>query len=269
MLSRQTDETKGTQQLGRLVAAAGALLMLVVALSAWAGGQAAGGGSWLSDLSRQLIAVLPAGLRATLIAQAQVMGLPLAADSQAYWFMARAGGIIAYVLLWLATCWGILMSSKAIKGVVDVPVAFALHEFLPILAVGFATLHAVVLLGDSYIGFKPWQILVPFASPYEPFWTGLGTLALYLLIALIASFYVRKRIGQKAWRALHYASYVAFLMALLHGIMAGSDTGTPAMTILYWVTAGLSVFLIYYRLLAYAPKRPRTNSPVRPPTAES
>ena len=82
-----------------------------------------------------------------------------------------------------------MMSSKVIKGVVSIPVAFALHEYLPILGVIFAALHALVLMGDAYIGFTPWQLLIPFTSSYKPFWTGLGVLAFYLFVALIASFY--------------------------------------------------------------------------------
>lgn len=231
---------------------AGLSLLLLVALAAL---------GWDSGL-----ALLPAPVRAAAGEQARLMGLPLGDGSHAYWYLARAGGVVAYLLLWLATCWGIMMSSKVIKGVVEVPVAYALHEYLPILGVVFAALHAVVLLGDSYIDFAPWHLLVPFVGPYKPLWTGLGILALYLSVALIASFYVRKRIGQKTWRALHYTSYLAFLMALLHGVMAGSDSGAAAMRGLYLITGGLSVFLLLYRLMAYAP-RPQRPAPARGPAS--
>lgn len=264
MTSRQKEENGNGKRLGWLIVAAGAILILIGGLVIELGLPGVSIASRLGQVAGQLAATLPLGLRTTLGTQAQLMGLPLAADSQAYWFTARAGGIVAYVLLWVATCWGILMSSKAIKGVVDAPLAFALHEYLPLLAVGFAMIHAIVLLGDTYIDFHFWQLFVPFTSPYKPFWTGLGTMALYLLVALIASFHVRKRIGQKTWRTLHYASYLAFLMALLHGVMAGSDTGTMAMKALYWFTGGVSVFLIYYRLLAYAPKAARSMPSARP-----
>lgn len=219
-----------------------------------------------AEAARAALGVLPAPVRASAVEQAQLMGLPLAEGSHAYWYLARAGGVMAYLLLWLATCWGIMMSSKVIKGVVDVPVAYALHEYLPILGVVFAALHAVVLLGDSYIDFAPWHLLVPFAGPYKPLWTGLGIVALYMSVALIASFYVRKRIGQKTWRALHYTSYLAFLLALLHGVMAGSDTGSMTMRLLYVLTGGLSVFLLLYRMLAYMPRPQRAaTTRARPP----
>ncbi len=255
----KTSETKGTdRRLLRPVAAAGVMILAVAVFALWRDYQLAAGDSLLGRFTLEAVGLLPASLKTAAAAQARAMGLPLVADTKAYWYMARAGGIVAYVLLWLATCWGIMMSSKVIKGVVSVPVAYALHQYLPILGVVFVALHAVVLLGDTYIDFKPWQLLVPFTGPYQPFWTGLGILAFYLFVALIASFYVRKRIGQKTWRALHYTSYLAFLIALAHGVMAGTDSGSQAMRALYLITGGLSVFLVLYRMLAYAPKTRRS-----------
>lgn len=231
----------------------GALIVLVTLSGSrvWAGGA--------SGLSAGA-GLRPAALMGAAGEQARVMGLPLTSDSSAYWYMARAGGIMAYLLLWLGTCWGIMMSSKVIKGVVGTPVAYGLHEFLPLVGVVFAALHALVLLGDSYIDFAPWHLLVPFSGPYKPLWTGLGIIAFYLSVALIASFYARKIIGQKTWRALHYLTYLAFAIALIHGVMAGSDSGTAFMQAVYAITGGVSVFLLFYRLLAYAPRAPRTAS---------
>ena len=198
-------------------------------------------------------------MRTNLEVQARLMGLPFTAGSQAFWYLARAGGIVAYLLLWLATCWGIMMSSKVIKDYVPVPVAFALHGYLPILGVVFAAIHALALLGDTYIGFSLFQLLVPFTSSYEPIWTGFGSLAFYISLALLLSFTIRKKIGPKVWRAFHYTAYVGFLLALVHGVMAGSDSKTQVMQMIYLTTGGISLFLLYYRLLAYAPRKSRTK----------
>lgn len=259
------NDTRAVKQIVGLVIVGSFILILVGLAALWRNFLLAGDQSWLSQLSRAAIGMMPPSLRIIGSDQARVMGLPLAADSQAYWYLARAGGVVAYILLWLATCWGIMMSSKVIKGVVSVPVAFALHEFLPILGVVFAALHALVLLGDAYIGFTPWQLLIPFTSSYKPFWTGLGVLAFYLFVALIASFYMRKRIGQKTWRSLHYTSYLGFLIALLHGLMAGSDSDTIVMQIIYLVTGGVAIFLVLFRMLAYSPRIQRASTANRPP----
>ena len=186
------------------------------------------------------------GLGAGAANQLQIMGLPLAPDTQAYWYMARAGGIVAYLLLWLGSLWGVLMSTKLAKGLY----AFGLHEFLPILAMVFATLHALVLLGDHYIGFDLLQLAVPFTASYRPLWTGMGTLALYLGTALAASFYVRRLIGRRTWRLLHYATYGVFALALAHGLMAGTDSTLPLVRWMYFATGASLLFVTLVRIFS-------------------
>ena len=265
MITGNNDDTREARQLMGFIIMGSCILILAGLFVLWRNYQLAGDQSWLSQFSRMAIGMMPLSLRIIVSDQARIMGLPLAADSQAYWYLARAGGVVAYILLWLATCWGIMMSSKVIKGIVSVPVAFALHEYLPILGVVLAALHALALLGDTYIGFTPWQLLIPFTSPYKPFWTGLGVLAFYLFVALIASFYMRKWIGQKTWRTFHYTAYLGFLISLLHGLMAGSDSDTTVMQIIYLVTGGIAIFMVLFRMLAYSPRVQRAAATNRPP----
>jgi predicted ferric reductase len=182
--------------------------------------------------------------------EAQTMGLPLADGSKAFWYMARAGGIIAYLLLWLATLWGVLISSKMVKGWIDGTLLYRMHEFLPLLAMIFAVVHALVLLGDTYIGFGWLDLLIPFRAPYRAVYTGFGSLALYLSIALIASFYMRTLISRRTWRLLHYLTYLAFGLALVHGVMTGADTRQPAVYWMYIVTGATLLFATFYRVLA-------------------
>jgi sulfoxide reductase heme-binding subunit YedZ len=263
MLTKRDQNAGENRQWLMLAGAGGGILTLLMLIGlVWFGIFAPSG-----HVGQSAGEALSQPLRAVLVEQAQLMGLPLEAGSQAFWFLARAGGIVAYLLLWLATCWGIMMSSKLTQGYVTVPAAFALHEYLPILSMVFVALHVLALLGDTYISFSIWQLLVPFTSSYEPFWTGLGSLSFYLSLALIASFYLRKQISQKVWRAFHYTSYLAYLIALTHGVMAGSDSGTPGMRVIYLVTGGLSLFLVYYRLLSYLPRKNHTR-PGRLPAHE-
>ena len=197
-------------------------------------------------------------VQAVVHTEASTMGLPLAGETSAYWYMARAGGMVAYLLLWLATFWGVAMSSKLTQGLVKAGVVFAFHEFLPLLAVMFAILHAGALLGDSYFAFSLVDLLIPFSGPYKPLWTGLGGIAFYLSIALVASFYVRSYIGRRAWRAFHYLAYVAFLLAMVHGITAGSDSSQPLVWFMYLLTGSSILFATFFRLFTLrrpAPKR--------------
>jgi sulfoxide reductase heme-binding subunit YedZ len=48
-------------------------------------------------------------------------------------------------------------------------------------------------------------------------------IALDLFVALIATSLLRKRVGQRAWRAIHWTSHAMWPLALLHGITAGTD----------------------------------------------
>ena len=197
--------------------------------------------------------------------EAQTMGLPLVTGTKAYWFLARAGGVTAYLLLWFATLWGVLMAGKMTKGVVDPPLAFGLHEFFPTLAMVFAAIHAAVLLGDAYIGFNLIDMLVPFQAPYRTVWTGLGSLAFYLSVALIASFYLKRLVNRKLWRAFHYTAYLAFTLALVHGLMAGTDSTLPAVRWMYILTGASLLFATIYRILAMA-KPARAAAPAIRPT---
>jgi sulfoxide reductase heme-binding subunit YedZ len=213
--------------------------------------------SLLAVLSTNLVVAMPASVRSLLANEAQLMDLPLTGQTSAYWYMARAGGIVAYLLLWLSTIWGLILSTKVTARLIPAPVAYGAHEFLALLAVLFTALHAGVLLGDEYIKFNIFHLAFPFTAPYEPVWTGMGTIALYLSITMTGSFYVRKQIGQKLWRTLHYFTFVAYTLALSHGLMAGSDSSLLIMKFMYLGT-GLSVlFLIFYRLLTLRASRTR------------
>jgi predicted ferric reductase len=204
-------------------------------------------------------AALLAQLGITIAREGQVMGLPLVENTKAYWYMARAGGILAYLLLWLGTVLGVLMSGKVTKGLL----AYGIHEFLPILAVIFAGLHAAVLLGDQYIGFSLGNLLVPFSAPYRPLWTGLGTLTFYLSAALVASFYVKRWIGRRTWRLFHYTTYLAFTLALVHGMMAGTDSTSPVVRWMYLLTGAALVFATLVRVLTIKRSTPRSAPALR------
>ena len=99
------------------------------------------------------------------------------------------------------------------------------HQFTALFGLAPGLFHGLLLLGDHGIGFSLVQEIVPFAaSSYRPVWVGLRQITFYLWLAIAFSFYVRKRIGQKTWRVLHYVSLLTFALALVHGIFSGTDT---------------------------------------------
>ena len=166
------------------------------------------------------------------------------------WYFSRSSGTVAYMLLAGSTVWGLLLSSKLIKEAVPAALALAMHNILSWLAIALTGLHALALLFDSYFTYTLSSIVIPFLGPYRPGWVGLGIIGFYLMFFVSISFNFRKQIGQKRWRQLHYLSFVAYLGATIHGVMAGTDTGNLGMQALYWGSGLLVLFLTNFRLLA-------------------
>lgn len=164
------------------------------------------------------------------------------------WYAARAGGILAYLLLTASVCLGLLMSGKA--RLKQWP-RFALedvHRFLGILAGIFIVIHGGALLLDSFVPFSLSQLLVPGTSSYRPLAVGLGVVAAELLVALALTNRYRKRIGHRVWRRLHMLNLAVWAFALLHGLTAGTDASTLWALVLYAGTAWLVLALLIHRV---------------------
>lgn len=180
-------------------------------------------------------------------------------DPKAYWYLSRGSAFVALSLLWASMALGLLLTNKMARNWPGVPAAFAIHEFISLLGIGFSLFHALVLLGDRYINYDFAQVAIPFASSYEPVWVGLGQVGFYVMLILTLSFYVRQKIGQKAWRVIHYVSFLTYGMAFLHGLTSGSDTSLPWVQQYYWVSGGILLFLLMYRIVISFPAK---KSPV-------
>ena len=177
---------------------------------------------------------------------------------QAMWYVTRAAGLVSYLLLWLATAWGLAVSNKLLDPVLHRAFTYDFHQFLSLLAIGFIFLHIAVLLADQYLPFSVAQILVPFAAPYRPVWVGLGTIGLYLTLLVSVTFYIRKWIGQKTFRLIHLVSYIAFVAAALHGLFAGTDSPLMTVQMMYVLTSLSILFLTVYRIVTSRRLRSRT-----------
>ncbi len=175
----------------------------------------------------------------------------LGAEPKAYWYLARSSAWVAYGLLWLAMVFGLLMTNKLARAWPGGPTAFDLHQHASLLGLAFALFHGLILLGDRYIQASLAQILIPFAyTGFNPLAVGLGQIALYGLALVGLSFYVKAQIGRQMWRMIHLLSFSVYALALLHGIVSGSDSSTHAAQIAYWMTGGSVLFLTIYRILA-------------------
>ena len=192
-----------------------------------------------------LMLITPLG--ATLIANLNWL---FAADSvQLWWYVTRAAGIIAYLLLWFSMVWGLGVSSKIFDKMLERPFTYDFHEYISLLAIGFTLLHILVLALDRYLPYSTAQILIPFLSPYRPLWVGIGVISFYLTLLVTVTFYLRSRIGSAAFRAIHILSLVGYVGVTLHGLYAGTDAALPAMMLLYAGTGLVVIFLTIYWLV--------------------
>lgn len=164
------------------------------------------------------------------------------------WMIIRGSGIAAFAALSATTIWGLLVSTKMLGRLVKAKPLTWFHESLGIVALLATGVHVAVLTMHEYLEFTWTEILVPGASDWRRGAVTFGVVSLYGLIIVVASFYLKKHIGQKTWRLIHFASLGVFLASLIHGVSAGTDTRTPLMIGLYVGSAGVVGFLLAVRL---------------------
>ena len=91
------------------------------------------------------------------------------------------------------------------------------------LSVVFVAVHVATTVIDGFAPIGWLDAVIPFRSPYRPLWLGLGAVSTDLLIAMIGTSLLRGRLGYRAWRAVHWAAYACWPIALLHGMGTGTD----------------------------------------------
>ena len=189
--------------------------------------------------------------------------------SQLWWYTARSGGIVAWVLSAVSVVWGLLLSSPTMTRRVPRPTLLDLHRFLGALAVVFTGVHLAGLLIDQNAQVGLVDVVVPFASTWRPGAVAWGVAAFYLLIAVELTSVLRRRVGDRVWRVAHYGGFGVFLFGAFHGLSAGTDVKNP---FLWWPAAGLSaaiVGLCAARIFANGDPVPLARDPLvdRPATA--
>lgn len=171
-------------------------------------------------------------------------------EPKIFWYLSRGSAFAAYWILWLSMALGVIITNKLAQTWPGIPPAYEIHQYTSLLGLGFGLFHAIILMGDRYIAFTLGQVLIPFTTQdYRPIWVGIGQVAFYVWALVTASFYVRKQIGKKAWRLIHFASYASFLGVMLHGIFSGTDTASPLVQGLYWFSGASLLLLTVYRVL--------------------
>jgi predicted ferric reductase len=119
------------------------------------------------------------------------------------------------------------------------------HRWLSSVSLTLVAVHALALLGDGWVRFDALDALVPGIASYRAGAVAVGVLAMYGALVLHLSFGWRKRIGVRAWRALHFIAFAVFGAAVVHGLLTGSDDGLHA---LYATAVAIVLALVGVRI---------------------
>jgi DMSO/TMAO reductase YedYZ heme-binding membrane subunit len=197
-------------------------------------------------------------------------------SAQLPWYVARASGIVAWALLAGSVLWGLAMTTRTFKRVVQRPWLLDLHRFLGGLALVFTVVHVAAIVGDTYVHFGVAEVLVPLASKWHPIGVAFGIVALYLLVAVETTSLLRSHIPHPVWRRVHFLSFPLYLVTSVHLLTAGTDRHQPALLIAVAATTAAVLTLVAVRVnhdlaLATTPgggtARPPSTRPGRAPTA--
>lgn len=148
------------------------------------------------------------------------------------WYTTRGAGAMTLVLLTASVVIGIGEVRRWQPAGAPRFAVAAGHRLVSLLALAFLAVHVVTTLLDPFPPIGVLNAAIPFVTSYRPLWLGLGTLASDLLVALVVTSLVRRRLGYRTWRWVHWLAYGCWPIALLHGIGAGSDTRATWMLLL-------------------------------------
>jgi methionine sulfoxide reductase heme-binding subunit len=176
------------------------------------------------------------------------------------WYIARATGVVALVLLTITVSLGLANAARLHTTRIPRFVIHSVHRNASLLSVVFVTLHVATVILDGYVSIPVWTAVIPFTSSYKAVWLAFGTVSVDLLLAVMVTSLLRRRIGQKAWRTVHWLAYLSWPDAVVHSIGIGTDSGST------WMLAitGTCIALVLGALAVRWRARPGTHA--RPET---
>ena len=166
-----------------------------------------------------------------------------------FWILTRASGLLAYALLTTSVLVGLVLKARPFGTTLKPAAVTDLHRFLALLGLGAISVHGLALLLETAVPISLTDLMVPGIAPYRPLATGLGVLAAELMLVVYVSFSLRRRIGARTWRRLHWATYLIFVLATLHGLAAGTDSSTTWALALYGAASGAVLAATAWRAL--------------------
>jgi DMSO/TMAO reductase YedYZ heme-binding membrane subunit len=177
-----------------------------------------------------------------------------------WWFLTRATGIVATILLCLSLILGLLFSSRETGKRLRPNWWLDLHNMLGGLTLAFTVAHIVAVVIDPDAGFTIAQAVVPGQASDQPLAAAYGIIAAYLMIVVVATSWPRLRFRRRVWRMVHLLSIPAGVLTILHSLQAGSDATTRWFQLLLAVLCGAFIYPAVLRAAQMRRKRNQKTS---------
>jgi methionine sulfoxide reductase heme-binding subunit len=203
-------------------------------------------------------AVIFIGLLGLVLLYATDQIVPATSDRQAelrYWLAARATGIVAFLLLTLQIVLGLVLSHPTNRSTWNLSKRiFPWHDHLWVFVMAFLVAHIVSLVVDPKSGVSLGAVVIPGLAEYRSSPVAIGTFALYAFLVTAITARWTKLLPRGAWLSLHRLALLIFVMAWMHGVLAGTDTSSLGPL---YIGAGLLVtFAGAYRYWASRQRKP-------------
>ncbi len=187
-------------------------------------------------------------------------------NPQTWWYMSRASGMVAWLVLAASCLWGILLVTRMLKPADRPAWLLDLHRWLGSLAVVTTGIHLATLVADNYVHFGWRELFVPNGSPWKTGPVTWGVMAFYLLVVIQLSSLIMKRLPRRLWHGIHLLSYLLFAVATVHGVSAGTDHTNLVFLLVTSGVCSVVLFTAVARMLQGRAKRAQQSARV-PATA--
>ena len=147
----------------------------------------------------------------------------IALTSPYLWYTTRATGLVSLILFTVVVSLGTLVANRVGGATVGRFELSELHRTISVIAMVFLGVHVATTVLDSFVSTGVIAVFVPLTSSYRRWAVGLGAVAVDLMIAIWVTSLVKLRIANRSWRFIHWFSWLAYAIAIVHALLAGTD----------------------------------------------
>jgi hypothetical protein len=175
-------------------------------------------------------------------------------------FLLKYSGVFALLALTGSVCMGVIAADRIVMTPGHRVLAQAVHRAVSFGALAFLVIHIVLEITARHLEESTTQhvhildAFIPFLSQYRTFYMAEGTIASDIIVLLVVTGIIRRRFtaGGHAWkwRAIHYSSYAALILGVLHGLLAGRQAIGSFVYWSYGIVIALVALAVLVRILA-------------------